>query len=183
MMSTAAVRPIQSRYRWGICALLFFATVIAYVDRGVLAFLEKYLESIFGWRSVQYSYMTTGFQIAYGIGLLTAGRMTDRLGTRKGFSIAILIWSVAAMAPGAAVGTWTFGVAMFFLGLGEAEQLEKDVTHAEDKALRYDFGEGLLEIGLVLTSLYFISRSKLFPVVGIISAAVGTVLAILGWFA
>jgi hypothetical protein len=66
---------------------------------------------------------------------------------------------------------------------GEAEQLEKDVTHAEDKALRYDFGEGLLEIGLVLTSLYFISRSKLFPVVGIISAAVGTVLAILGWFA
>ena len=120
MMSSDAVRSAQSRYRWGICTLLFFATVIAYVDRGVLAFLEKYLEGIFGWGSVQYSYMTTGFQIAYGIGLLTAGRMTDRVGTRKGFSIAILIWSVAAMMPAAAVGTWTFGIAMFFLGLGEA---------------------------------------------------------------
>lgn len=119
-MTSTAPAPAQSRYRWAICALLFFATVIAYVDRGVLAFLEKSLEGIFGWHSVQYSYMTTGFQVAYGIGLLTAGRLTDRLGTRKGFAIAILVWSLAAMMPGAAVGTWTFGVAMFFLGLGEA---------------------------------------------------------------
>jgi MFS transporter, ACS family, hexuronate transporter len=119
-MTSTAPAPAQSRYRWVICAILFFATVIAYVDRGVLAFLEKSLEGIFGWHSVQYSYMTTGFQVAYGIGLLTAGRLTDRLGTRKGFSIAILVWSLAAMMPGAAVGTWTFGVAMFFLGLGEA---------------------------------------------------------------
>lgn len=119
-MTSMAPAPAQSRYRWVICAILFFATVIAYVDRGVLAFLEKSLEGIFGWHSVQYSYMTTGFQVAYGIGLLTAGRLTDRLGTRKGFSIAILVWSLAAMMPGAAVGTWTFGVAMFFLGLGEA---------------------------------------------------------------
>jgi hypothetical protein len=65
----------------------------------------------------------------------------------------------------------------------EAEAKEKEVSHIEDKALRYDFGEGLLEIGLVLTSLYFISRSKLFPVVGIISAVLGTALAILGWLA
>jgi ACS family hexuronate transporter-like MFS transporter len=103
-----AVRPAESRFRWVICALLFFATVIAYVDRGVLSFLERYLEGIFGWHSVQYSYMTTGFQIAYGIGLLTAGRLTDRLGTRKGFALAIVLWSLAAMAPGAAVGTATF---------------------------------------------------------------------------
>ncbi|HEV2447406.1 MAG TPA: MFS transporter, partial [Candidatus Sulfopaludibacter sp.] len=65
-------------------------------------------------------YMTTAFQVAYGIGLLTAGRLTDRLGTRKGFAIAIVVWSLAAMTPGAASGTATFGVAMFFLGLGEA---------------------------------------------------------------
>lgn len=113
-------RPVQSSFRWAICALLFFATVIAYVDRGVLSFLEKFLEGLFGFHSREYSYMTTAFQIAYGIGLLTAGRMTDRLGTRKGFAFAIVIWSVAAMAPGAANGTLTFGAAMFFLGLGEA---------------------------------------------------------------
>jgi ACS family hexuronate transporter-like MFS transporter len=119
-MSSTATRPAESRFRWVICALLFFATVIAYVDRGVLSFLEKFLEGIFHWHSVEYSYMTTGFQVAYGIGLLTVGRLTDRLGTRKGFAMAIVLWSLAAMAPGAAVGTLTFGVAMFFLGLGEA---------------------------------------------------------------
>jgi len=119
MMSVTA-RPATSHFRWVICALLFFATVIAYVDRGVLAFLEKFLEGLFHFHSREYSYMTTAFQIAYGIGLLTAGRLTDRLGTRKGFALAIVLWSLAAMAPGAAMGTWTFGIAMFFLGLGEA---------------------------------------------------------------
>lgn len=119
-MSQPVLRSAHSRFRWVICGLLFFATVIAYVDRGVLSFLEKSLEGLFGFHSVQYSYMTTAFQIAYGIGLLLAGRLTDRLGTRKGFALAIVVWSLAAMAPGAATGTATFGAAMFFLGLGEA---------------------------------------------------------------
>jgi ACS family hexuronate transporter-like MFS transporter len=119
-MTPAIARPATSNYRWIICALLFFATVIAYVDRGVLGYLEKYLEGIFHFDSVQYSYMTTAFQIAYAIGLVTAGWLTDRLGTRKGFALAIGLWSLAAMTPGAATGVWTFCFAMFFLGLGEA---------------------------------------------------------------
>src|SRR6185312_9250533 len=119
MIPAAAVRK-TSRFRWVMCALLFFATVIAYVDRGVLAFLEKTLEGIIGWDSRQYSHMTAAFQAAYAIGLLCAGRLTDRLGTRKAFALAIVLWSFAAMAPGAAVSPATFGVAMFFLGLGEA---------------------------------------------------------------
>jgi hypothetical protein len=64
----------------------------------------------------------------------------------------------------------------------DAREKDKEAAHIEDKALRYDFGEGLLEIGLVLTSLYFISRSKLFPVIGVISAVIGTALALLGFF-
>lgn len=64
-----------------------------------------------------------------------------------------------------------------------AKEKDAEAEHVEDKALRYDFGEGLLEIGLVLTSLYFISKSKLFPVIGVVAAVSGTVLAILGWFA
>ncbi len=119
-MTRAIARPATSNYRWIICALLFFATVIAYVDRGVLGYLEKFLEGIFHFDSVQYSYMTTAFQIAYAIGLVTAGWLTDRLGTRKGFALAIGLWSLAAMTPGAATGVWTFCFAMFFLGLGEA---------------------------------------------------------------
>ena len=119
-MTPAIARPAASQYRWIICALLFFATVISYVDRGVLGYLEKYLEGIFHFDSVQYSYMTTAFQVAYAIGMVTAGWLTDRLGTRRGFALAIGLWSLAAMSPGAATGVWTFCFAMFFLGLGEA---------------------------------------------------------------
>jgi MFS transporter, ACS family, hexuronate transporter len=110
----------MTSFRWRICALLFFATVIAYVDRGVIGYLEKFLEGIVGFNSIQYSYMTAAFQAAYAIGLVSAGWLTDRLGTRRGFAIAISIWSLAAMLPAAAVSALTFGIAMFLLGLGEA---------------------------------------------------------------
>lgn len=118
--SSANVGVQASNFRWVICALLFLATVIAYVDRGVIGYLEKYLETVIGWNTIQYGYITGAFQVAYAIGLVCAGRLTDRLGTRKGFAIAISIWSVAAMLPGAAYSVVTFGVAMFILGLGEA---------------------------------------------------------------
>jgi len=120
-IDTAATVGVQSsNFRWAICGLLFLATVIAYVDRGVIGYLEKYLETVIGWNTIQYGYITGAFQIAYAIGLVCAGRLTDRLGTRKGFAIAISIWSIAAMLPGAAYSVVTFGVAMFILGLGEA---------------------------------------------------------------
>jgi ACS family hexuronate transporter-like MFS transporter len=90
------------------------------VDRGVLAYLNNELQGIFHWDSRQYSYMTSSFQAAYAIGLLCAGRLTDRLGTRLGFALAIVVWSFAAMSPGAATSVLTFAIAMFFLGLGEA---------------------------------------------------------------
>ena len=64
----------------------------------------------------------------------------------------------------------------------DAKNKDKEAAHVEDKALRYDFGEGLLEIGLVLTSMYFISRSKLFPSIGVIAAGSGTVIAAMGFF-
>jgi len=110
-----------SHQRWVICGLLFLATVIAYVDRGVIAYLEKFLEGIIpGLNSVKYGYILAAFQLAYAIGMVVAGGLTDKLGTRKAFAIAIGLWSVAAMLPGAAFSVVTFGVAMFLLGLGEA---------------------------------------------------------------
>jgi Domain of unknown function (DUF4337) len=63
----------------------------------------------------------------------------------------------------------------------DARKMDEKASHVEDQALRFDFGEGLLEIGLVLTSLYFISRSKLFPAVGVFSALIGIVMAISGY--
>jgi len=111
----------MSHQRWVICAFLFFATVIAYVDRGVIAYLEKYLETIIpGLNSIRYGYILAAFQAAYAIGMVVAGGFTDRLGTRKAFAIAITLWSIAAMLPGAAFSVTTFALAMFLLGLGEA---------------------------------------------------------------
>ncbi|HUI53673.1 MAG TPA: MFS transporter [Bryobacteraceae bacterium] len=120
MASTLSARPANSSVRWLICGLLFLATVIAYVDRGILSFLEKYLEGVIGFTTVEYGRMTAAFQGAYALAFLAAGRLTDRLGIRKSFAIAIVLWSIAAMAPGAANSVPTFGIAMFFLGIGEA---------------------------------------------------------------
>ncbi|MGD1063266.1 MAG: MFS transporter [Terracidiphilus sp.] len=110
-----------SHQRWVICFLLFLATVIAYVDRGVIAYLEKFLEGVIpGLNSIKYGYILAAFQAAYAIGMVIAGGLTDKLGTRKAFAIAITLWSVAAMLPGAAFSVITFAIAMFLLGLGEA---------------------------------------------------------------
>jgi ACS family hexuronate transporter-like MFS transporter len=111
---------LTSQYRWYICALLFFATVIAYVDRGVLGYMKDTLQHVIGWDNVQYGYILASFKVAYAIGLVGAGWFTDWLGTRKGLAIAIVLWSIAAMSPGAATSVLTFGFAMFFLGIGEA---------------------------------------------------------------
>lgn len=127
------------RYRWVICALLFFAATINYVDRQVIGILKPTLQAQFGWTEIDYSDIVFAFQLAYAIGLLISGRIMDRIGARSGFAIAIVIWSLAAMAhaeaelfgPGAAILLGVVGlsysasvagfmVARFVLGLGEA---------------------------------------------------------------
>jgi MFS transporter, ACS family, hexuronate transporter len=119
-MSALAARPSKSSFRWVICGMLFMATVIAYVDRGILGFIERDLERVIGFTTVEYGYMTGAFQLAYALGFLIAGKLTDQLGIRKAFAIAIVLWSFAAMGPGLATSVLTFIIAMFILGLGEA---------------------------------------------------------------
>src|SRR5690349_18299709 len=118
--ATTVSRPERSHFRWTVCALLFFATTINYVDRQVLSILAKTLETHIGWDSIQYGYITAAFQAAYGLGLLGAGAWMDRIGTRKGYAIAIAVWSVAAMAHAAASTAFLFGIARAALGLGES---------------------------------------------------------------
>ena len=110
----------KGTYRWRICALLFFATTINYVDRQVLGVLAPYLQSIIGWNEIQYGYIVTSFQAAYAIGLLVAGGVIDRLGTRIGYAISIAIWSLAAMSHALVQTVMGFAIARFALGLGEA---------------------------------------------------------------
>src|SRR5919197_926687 len=111
--------PGESRVRWTICALLFFATTINYVDRQVLSMLAKTLEVRIGWNSIEYSNITAAFTAGYAAGMLGAGRLLDRFGTRIGFAAAVAIWSIAAMGHAAATTAFTFGLARVFLGLGE----------------------------------------------------------------
>jgi len=106
--------------RWTICALLFFATTINYLDRQVLSMLAKTLEVSIGWNTIQYGYITAAFQATYAIGLLGAGYMIDKLGVRKGYSIAVSVWSAAGIATAAASSALTFGLARAFLGFGES---------------------------------------------------------------
>ena len=105
------------KYRWTICALLFFATTINYVDRQVLSLLAKTLETSIGWNDIQYSNITSAFTAAYAIGLLLAGSLMDRIGTRRGFAAAISLWSVAGMGHALARTPFGFGVARFALFL------------------------------------------------------------------
>ena len=107
-------------YRWRVCAMLLAATTINYIDRQVLGVLAPFLQDEIGWNEIQYGYIVTAFQAAYAIGLLCAGAIIDRLGTRIGYAIAIVVWSLAAMSHALAATVVGFMIARFFLGLGEA---------------------------------------------------------------
>lgn len=118
--ATTGQTPGEGRYRWTICALLFFATTINYIDRQVLGILAPLLQKDIGWNEVEYGYIVTAFQGAYALGLFVVGRMIDRFGTRTGYSVAIVIWSLAAMAHALTRSAAGFGAARFALGLGES---------------------------------------------------------------
>ena len=119
-VSPPVTRPEHSSFRWTVCALLFFATTISYVDRQVLSLLAKTLEVHIGWTASEYGSITSAFAVAYAIGLLGAGRLLDKFGTRVAFAIAVAVWSAAAMMHAAATTALTFGIARVFLGFGEA---------------------------------------------------------------
>ncbi|HEU4434379.1 MAG TPA: MFS transporter [Pyrinomonadaceae bacterium] len=125
---TAAAATVETmgqrigRYRWVICALLFFATTVNYVDRQVLGILAKDLQrpEAIGWTEIDYGNIVAAFNAAYAFGLLLAGRLMDRIGTRVGYAAAIVWWSFAAMGHALARTPFGFGVARAALGVGEA---------------------------------------------------------------
>ena len=106
--------------RWWICALLFFATTINYIDRQVFAILAPQLQTEIGWSEIEYGYIVTAFQLSYAIGLLMVGKLIDFLGAKKGFILSIIVWSLAAMAHALARTPIGFGIARLALGIGES---------------------------------------------------------------
>lgn len=178
--SEAATR--VGRFRWMICALLFFAATVNYIDRQVLGILKPTLQAEFGWSEIAYGWIVFSFQTAYAIGLLFVGRLMDRIGTKKGFALSITVWSLAAMAhawalpigvAGAAVLGWFgyisestafasivgFIIVRFILGLGEAGNFPASIkTVAEwfpkkERALSTGIFNSGTNIGALLTPL------------------------------
>jgi MFS transporter, ACS family, hexuronate transporter len=119
------INPIQAKmkigyYRWVICALLFFATTINYVDRAVLGVLAPTLRTEIGWTDQEYGYISASFTLAYAIGFIFAGWFIDKVGTRIGYTFYLTIWSLAAAAHALVRSAFGFGAARFALGIGES---------------------------------------------------------------
>jgi ACS family hexuronate transporter-like MFS transporter len=119
-LTPSTVQPAIRGLRWYICALLFFATTINYIDRQVFSILAPDLQKTIGWSEVEYGYIVTAFQAAYATGYFFVGRMMDSISTRKGFAIILGVWSLAAMAHAGARSVMGFAIARAALGLGEA---------------------------------------------------------------
>ncbi|MDQ6708497.1 MAG: MFS transporter [Acidobacteriota bacterium] len=118
--------------RWYICALLFFATTVNYIDRQVLGILKPTLERELGWRESDFGWIVFAFQCAYAIMMPLAGRIIDWLGTRIGYALAVVVWSIASMSHSLASTSWQFAAARFGLGIGEAANFPAAIKTVAD---------------------------------------------------
>ncbi|MGC0771707.1 MAG: MFS transporter [Candidatus Acidiferrum sp.] len=112
--------PRTSNFRWVICALLLFGTTKNYMDRQVLGILKDTLQHNFGWNEIDYGNLVSAFQIAYAAGMLLMGRLIDKLGTRLGYALAMIFWSLASMGTALANSLGGFALSRYALGFGEA---------------------------------------------------------------
>jgi len=147
------------KFRWTICALLFFATTVNYLDRQVLSLLQPQLEKEFGWSNTDYANVVAAFQFVYAISLVFAGRIIDRLGTKWGFAIAIIAWSAAAMIHAVAIPIGR-GVLTVF-GLFGITGLSASVIGFIVARAMLGFGEaGNFPAAIKATATYFPKRER-----------------------
>lgn len=151
--------PAAGRVRWVICALLFTATTINYIDRQVLGILAPTLQADIGWNEADYGNIVSWFTLAYGVGFLFAGRTIDALGTRVGLAAALVAWSLAAMAHALARTVAGFSVARFALGLGESANFPASIKTvaewfpARERALATGIFNAGTNVGAIVTPL------------------------------
>lgn len=106
--------------RWWIGGLLFISTVINYIDRQTLSVLGPYLKQDFHWKNEDFALIVISFRVAYAVGQTLMGRLMDRIGTRRGLSLTVAWYSLAAMLTSLASGLTSFCGFRFLLGLGES---------------------------------------------------------------
>jgi MFS transporter, ACS family, hexuronate transporter len=147
--------PSASTYRWTILALLFFATTINYLDRIVLAVMLPVIRGELRLTDQDYGNITGAFQIAYTAGFLMAGKLIDRFGTRLGYSVSILWWSLAAGLHALSGSVASLGLWRGLLGLGEAGNFPAAIKAvaewfpAKDRA----FATGIFNAGTNVASM------------------------------
>ena len=157
--SIERVRGRISHYRWVICALIFAATVINYIDRQMIGVLKPTLQQEFGWTEVTYGDIVFWFQAAYAVGFVAFGRLMDRLGTRVGYTLAMTVWTLAHMAHGAARSATGFMTARFALGIGESGNFPASLKAVADwfpkreRALAIGIFNAGANFGAILTPL------------------------------
>ncbi|CAN5435911.1 MFS transporter [soil metagenome] len=147
------------RYRWAICALLFAATAINYVDRQMIGVLKPTISDELGWNDQTYSYVIIWFQAAYALGYVSFGWVIDRLGARIGYAIAFTIWTLGHTLCGFAGSAFQFSAARFVLGIGEAGNFPAGIKAvsewfpAKERALATGVFNAGANIGAVITPL------------------------------
>ncbi|MEJ8818702.1 MFS transporter [Lacibacter sp. H407] len=120
-LSVSVNKTPVKKYRWIILSLVFFATTINYLDRQVISLLkDDYLEPLFGWTETDYANIVIAFQVTYALGMIGSGFIIDRIGTKFGYALALVIWSLAAIGHAFAISTGGFMVARAVLGFSEA---------------------------------------------------------------
>jgi ACS family hexuronate transporter-like MFS transporter len=181
----------KGNYRWTICALVFFATTINYLDRAVISLLKGDLETIFKWTESDYANIVVAFQFTYAIGLLLSGRFIDRVGTKKGYMITLAGWSLAAMAHAAVGNTAGFIAARAALGLAEAGNFPAAVKTtaewfpAKERALATGIFNAGASIGSIVAPLTvpFIALSMGWQWAFLLTGAAGIVWLVFWWMA
>jgi len=118
--SNTAIKTKIGKYRWTICSLVFYATTINYLDRQVISLLKPTLEKEFNWAESDYSNIVVAFQFAYALGMVFAGRIIDKIGSRIGYALTLTLWSIASVLHAFATGALSFSIYRAFLGVTEA---------------------------------------------------------------
>ncbi|HSH19425.1 MAG TPA: MFS transporter, partial [Draconibacterium sp.] len=149
----------KTNFRWVIIALLFYSTTIVYFDRVILGILAPYISNEIGWSEQEYGYVVFAFQLTYAIGPLFIGLIIDRLGTRLGFSLAVVVWAIASLSHGLARSWIGFAIARLGLGIGQSANFPASIkTVAEwfphkERAYATGVFNGGSNIGQVLAPL------------------------------
>jgi ACS family hexuronate transporter-like MFS transporter len=190
-MDHAISPPIRvKKYRWIILSLVFFATTINYLDRQVISLLkDDYLEPLFGWNETDYSNIVIAFQVSYAAGMVLAGFVIDRVGTKIGYALSLTCWSLAAIGHAFAKSTMGFIAARAALGISEAGNFPAAIkTVAEwfpkrERALAAGIFNSGTNVGAILAplSVPLIAASMGWEWAFIITGVIGLVWLLFWW--